>query len=100
VDTVYFRDHNENGAEINNLINDVEQTGYYSGNPAGQDAHIKVNLGLTIFDQDGLLVDLFLNNATNEMTRSSSSVDNNTSAGFPGRYASPRTWGLRLNMNF
>ncbi|MCS5595096.1 MAG: TonB-dependent receptor [Porticoccaceae bacterium] len=101
VDTVFFRDHNENGAEINNLVGDVQQTGYFNGNPAGQDAHTKVNLGIKYSSlDDDWQVDLFVNNATDEMTKSSSSVDNNTSAGFPGRYASPRTWGIRLNMNF
>jgi len=101
VDEVFFRDHNENGAEINNLVDDVVQTGYYSGNPAGQDAYTKVNVGVTFVpsDQDWL-VDLFVNNATDEMTKSSASVDNNTSGGFPGRYASPRTWGMRFSSSF
>ncbi|AFU98527.1 TonB-dependent receptor [Simiduia agarivorans] len=100
VDDVYFRDQNENSAAINNVINDVQQTGRYYGNPAGQDAHTKVNLGLMYDSGENWTVDLFVNNATNEMTKSSSSVDNNTAAGFPGRYAAPRTAGVRFAASF
>lgn len=101
VDRVFFRDHNENSAEINNLVNDIEQTGLYIGNPAGQDGYVKVNLGVSFVSLDNnLQIDWFINNALNEMTKSSSSVDNNTSAGFPGRYSAPRAWGVRASMNF
>ncbi len=100
IDDVYFRDQNENSAEINNVIDDVQQTGRYYGNPAGQDAHAKVNLGLMYDSGDNWTVDLFVNNATDEMTKSSASVDNNTAAGFPGRYAAPRTAGVRFSANF
>ena len=31
-----FRDHNENSAEINNLVDGEVQTGLFVGNPAGQ----------------------------------------------------------------
>ena len=100
MDDVYFRDENENGAAINNLVNDEGQVGFYWGNPAGQDAYVKVNAGINFQSDDDWQVDLFLNNATNEMTKSSASVDNNTAQGFPGRYAAPRTWGLRIQTHF
>ena len=101
VDTVFFRDHNENSAEINNLVDGEVQTGLFVGNPAGQDAHTKVNVGILYASSDNdFNVDFYINNLTNEMTKSSSSVDNNTALGFPGRYSSPRTWGMRINVNF
>ncbi|WP_020208723.1 TonB-dependent receptor [Gilvimarinus chinensis] len=100
VDDVFFRDQNENGAPINNIIDDEEQTGFYWGNPAGQDAYTKVNFGVTLDPGEQWSVDFFVNNATDEMTKSSASVDNNTAAGFPGRYAPPRTYGVRVNANF
>jgi iron complex outermembrane receptor protein len=101
VDTVFFRDHNENSAEINNLVDGEVQTGLFVGNSAGQDAHTKVNVGILYASSDNdFNVDFYINNLTNEMTKSSSSVDNNTALGFPGRYSSPRTWGMRINVNF
>ncbi|MFT7559020.1 MAG: iron complex outermembrane receptor protein [Flavobacteriales bacterium] len=100
VDEVYFRDENENGAPINNVIYTVEQTGYYSGNPAGQEAYTKVNFGLNYNSGDNWDVDLFINNVTDEMVKSSAAVDNNTASGFPGRYAPPRTYGVRLKTSF
>lgn len=100
IDDIYFRDQNENGAEVNNIINDEQQTGFFWGNPAGQEAHAKVNLGVNYDSGQNWQVDLFVNNATDEMTKSSASVDNNTAAGFPGRFAAPRTVGIRFNTQF
>ncbi|MDN3637491.1 TonB-dependent receptor [Simiduia curdlanivorans] len=100
LDDVYFRDQNENSAPVNNVINNVQQTGIAYGNPAGQDAHTKVNLGLMYDSGENWHVDVFVNNATDEMTKSSSSVDNNTAAGFPGRYSAPRTVGVRFGASF
>ncbi len=101
VDDVYFRDQNENRTYVDNLINDEVQTGDVWGNPAGQEANTKINLGLKYFPIDGdWSVDLFVNNLTDEMTRSSTSTDNGTAAGLPGRYASPRTAGIRFNAIF
>ena len=106
VDTVFFRDHNENSAEINNLVDGEVQTGLFVGNPAGQDAHTKVNVGIlyaSSSDND-FNVDFYINNLTNEMTKSSSSVDNNTAL-FPSifiashlGYAHQREF-LMINMN-
>ena len=99
-DEVFFRDQNENRSPINNMINDVEQTGFYYGNPAGQEAYAKVNLGVTFDPGSDWTVDLFINNATDEMTQSSASVDNGTAEGFPGRFSAPRTMGVRFNAQF
>ena len=102
VDDVFFRDQNEISSPINNMINDVEQSGTYFGSDAyGQKAHFKVNLGLKYFPTQGdWSLDLFVNNLTDEMTRSSSTTDNGTAAGAPGRYSEPRTFGLRFNTSF
>ncbi len=99
VDDVYFRDQNENRIFVDNIINDVEQTGVVWGNPAGQEAYLKSDLGLSYFPINGnWSLDAYINNVTEEMTRSSTSVDNGTAAGLPGRYASPRTFGIRFNV--
>lgn len=101
VDDIYFRDENENRIFVNNIIDDVQQTGEVWGNPAGQEAHSKIDLGMTYYPIDGdWTVDVFINNVTDEMTRSSTSVDNGTAAGLPGRYAAPRTYGVRFNTFF
>ncbi|MCF2949169.1 TonB-dependent receptor [Paraglaciecola aquimarina] len=101
VDDVFFRDENENRTFVNNLINDVQQTGEVWGNPAGQEAHSKVDLGMTYYPSNGdWTVDFFINNLTDEMTRSSTTVDNGTAAGLPGRYAAPRSYGVRFNTFF
>jgi iron complex outermembrane recepter protein len=100
-DDVYFNDQNENRATINNVINNQQQTGFVYGNPAGQDAYTKVDLGIVYKSpHDDWSVDFFINNATDEMTRSSVSLDNVTAGGFPGRYASPRTLGIRYSNKF
>ena len=101
VDKVFFRDHNERNALVNNLIDGEVQQGLVVGNPAGQDPYFKINAGISYSSvDDNLHLDLFVNNATNKMTKSSVAVDSNTAAGFPGRFASPRTWGVRVNINF
>jgi iron complex outermembrane receptor protein len=101
VDDVFFRDENENRIFVDNIIDDVLQTGEVFGNPAGQEAHTKVDLGMTYYPTQGdWTLDLFVNNVTNELTRSSTSIDNGTAAGLPGRYAAPRIYGARFNVFF
>ncbi|WP_281555976.1 TonB-dependent receptor [Thalassomonas sp. RHCl1] len=102
VDDVYFTDQNQVSSAINNMINDVEQTGTYYGNDAaGQKAHTKANLGMKFYPAEGdWSLDLYINNVTDKMTRSSVSFDNGTAAGNPGRYAPPRTFGIRFNTSF
>ena len=102
VDDVYFRDQNEISSPINNIINNVEQSGTYYGKDAyGQKAHAKVNLGVKYFPLMGdWTLDFYIDNATDEMTRSSAITDNGTAAGAPGRYSAPRTYGMRFNYTF
>ncbi|WP_111977733.1 TonB-dependent receptor [Algibacillus agarilyticus] len=102
VDNVFFRDQNEISSPINNTVGDVEQSGTYYGTDAyGQDAHSKVNVGLKYFPAEGdWSLDLYVNNLTDEMTRSSSTTDNGTVEGAPGRYSEPRTFGIRFNTRF
>ena len=102
VDNVFFRDQNEISSPINNVVNDVEQSGTYYGSDAyGQDAYTKVNLGLKYFPADGdWTLDFYINNLTDEMTRSSAVTDNGTAKGAPGRYSEPRTYGMRFNYAF
>ncbi len=101
VDDVFFRDENENRIFVNNIIDDVLQTGEVFGNPAGQEAYTKIDLGMTYYpNSSDWTLDVFINNVTDELTRSSTSIDNGTAAGLPGRYAAPRTVGARFNFSF
>ena len=108
---VYTSEHvfNDNNTEISavniwlngsdsGLVNGQRQ--YHTGNPEGQDAYFKADIGVEWASQHGWVLDFFMNNVTDELVKTSTDCSAGTTAGCAARYLPPTEWGMRIKWNF
>ena len=102
-----FNDRDTQISAIDNFVGGVDQglaadgsRLYTRANPEGQDAYFKMDIGLEWVSRNGWSLDMFFNNVTDELVKTSADCSAGTAEGCAARYLAPAESGLRFRWVF